>query len=734
MKKKLLCILSAALCAVLLYGCAAVTPPEPADPSQREWTPAEYTMTFGDTDPWEGFNRAMFGITDIGVRYVVRPIGWLWGGILPRPVVRCIDTASDNLCFPARAVSCILQNRWRDSGIELSRFLINLTVGVAGLYDAADYWFDIYQRNEDFGQAFASWGCGPGYTLMLPFLTSTNVRDDIGYVFDYIFDIKTYIPYYVSTACSVNRAVKNFRQVNRLLRANADPYETFKDYAVINRQLAIADYLLKKKLAAYEAREKARAAAEAETVAAETVAESKPAPEEKAAEPPPEPPREPVTPVRPAGIAGRIIGLPEYAPENPWADSVRVLLMQPQTDEASWWVHLSPWNTDFCNQAEERSVRAVFSGADDMDYYFWRSPDPEKYHRAPLVVLFPGVGGHHTNQTAAGLAELLNRQGYAVMLLPSVYCWSFYQSRHTERLPGHTPDDVRVLRQTLVDILTDLREKVREGKRFTPDGLHIVGYSMGGLHTLHLAALEAKDPVLKARRFVAIDPPADLVYALKEIDRCRLAAKGMAREKVVEVMSDAFAKATAAGTPEKPWLDAPETPAPPEWGLREIPVVRHGDRRVELSKQQAELLAAMSFGYALREIMMIACRDRRTDDLEKYAYKWNDRTAFYAKIDAMGFAGYMNELVLPEYRRLYGKERTLDELARASGLYGIEETLKRDQKIAVLHNLNDFLLSETDRRYLDRTLGDRITWFDQGGHLGNMYDGLWQKELLKRLK
>lgn len=703
-------LLTACIAIGAITGCSAITPPPPEDPMDRQWTASDYSMTFGDTDPCEGFNRAMFAVSEFGVLYVVRPIGWLWGAILPLPVINCVDNAATNLAFPVRAVSCMLQNRWKDSGIELSRFLINLTVGIGGLFDPADKWFHLYQRDEDFGQAFASWGCGPGYTFMLPLSSATNVRDGVGGIFDYLFDIKTYIPYYVGTATRVNKLVKDYRTMEQAFIANADPYETCKEFAVINRQLAIADYQLRAKQM-QEARLREKTAEPAAMVAKKAPA-----------------------PTRPEGISGRIIFLPDYTPENPWSDSARVLYMHPQADHSEWWVHLSPWNNSFSKRAEERDLRPIFPDADSMTYRFWRSPDPAKFNKAPLAILFPGLGGGHTNGSSVALAEVLNLQGYAVLLVPSVFCWRFYQANFRERLPGYSPDDALSARQAVLDILEDLREKVAEKDRFTPDGIHLIGASMGGVHALHIAALEARDRQLNARKIIAVNPPVNLQYALTEVDRCGQAARGKNTAEITRMYPDAFAKALLAGSIHRPWLDAPPSPAKIHWDLQEIQQVKNGDYRTHLSPEQAQMLTAVSFGFTLREVMMVACRDRRADDLETLEYAWNKRTAFYAKVDAMGFTGYMQNHLLPEYRRLYGKDAKLADLVHQSGLYSIENTLKNDPTVIVLHNLNDFLTTDQDRRFLDKTLKDRITWFDQGGHLGNLYDGKWQRELLLRLK
>ena len=77
---------------------------------------------------------------------------------------------------------------------------------------------------------------------------------------------------------------------------------------------------------------------------------------------------------------------------------------------------------------------------------------------------------------------------------------------------------------------------------------------------------------------------------------------------------------------------------------------------------------------------------------------------------------------------------SLDTLYRKSDLNSLAETLKNDEKIYVLHSINDFLLSENDRKFLDSTLENRITWTSRGGHLGNLYYEKVQQKILKMLE
>src|SRR3546814_18161841 len=56
----------------------------------------------------------------------------------------------------------LLQGETDRAGNTAQRFAINSTIGVLGLYDAADNWFGIAQHTEDLGQTLATWGVDEG--------------------------------------------------------------------------------------------------------------------------------------------------------------------------------------------------------------------------------------------------------------------------------------------------------------------------------------------------------------------------------------------------------------------------------------------------------------------------------------------------------------------------------------------------------------------------------------------
>lgn len=145
-------------------------------------------QTFGNNDPIESANRAIFAFNEDLDDYIFKPVARGWRKIPDFPrnnLTNLAETAGG----PLDIANSILQFDAESIKINISRFIINLTFGVGGMYDVAsnDY-FGIEKRNEDFGQTLAVWGFSEGPYVMLPIFGPSNVRDSIGRGVDTIFN------------------------------------------------------------------------------------------------------------------------------------------------------------------------------------------------------------------------------------------------------------------------------------------------------------------------------------------------------------------------------------------------------------------------------------------------------------------------------------------------------------------------------------------------------------------
>jgi len=80
----------------------------------------------------------------------------------------------------------------RQAGRDSCRFLLNSTVGLAGLFDPATP-AGLEFNDEDFGQTFGKWGMKPGPYIVWPVLGPSTARDSVGKVVDQFTYPVTYL-------------------------------------------------------------------------------------------------------------------------------------------------------------------------------------------------------------------------------------------------------------------------------------------------------------------------------------------------------------------------------------------------------------------------------------------------------------------------------------------------------------------------------------------------------------
>jgi phospholipid-binding lipoprotein MlaA len=169
-----------------------LTAQAPTTPSEKIDTETALGSDEEDNDPWEKFNEKVFEFNRQADRFVLKPVAKAYTLIVPEPFQVLIENGFDNISFVPRMVNSLLQGKWGGATRELSRFMINSTAGIGGLFDAAKYW-GIEKSREDFGQTLGVWGVSPGPYLVVPFLPPMTVRDGIGRGVDSFMNPLSYV-------------------------------------------------------------------------------------------------------------------------------------------------------------------------------------------------------------------------------------------------------------------------------------------------------------------------------------------------------------------------------------------------------------------------------------------------------------------------------------------------------------------------------------------------------------
>lgn len=175
---------------VLSFGGAQTASAQDAAADEAA-TPIE-TSSVSPTDPWEGFNRRVFGVNDTVDDVIFVPAAKAYRATTPKAGRRGVRRFLSNLGSPSVFVNDILQGQFGRAGKTLSRFAINTTIGAGGFADPADQ-LGIDGHSEDFGQTLAVWGVSSGPYLVLPFFGPSSPRDAFGTVVEFGLNPLTYV-------------------------------------------------------------------------------------------------------------------------------------------------------------------------------------------------------------------------------------------------------------------------------------------------------------------------------------------------------------------------------------------------------------------------------------------------------------------------------------------------------------------------------------------------------------
>ncbi len=153
---------------------------------------AEFTAGAGGVgeriyDPFETVNRGTFLVNDVLDSFLFRPLAIGYRFVTTEGIRRSMRNFFLNLGAPVVLANDLLQLEIGDAGVTTTRFVINSTIGVLGLFEMAEN-FGYPPHHADFGQTLHSYGAQPGAYLVLPILGPSTARDGVGTAVDLIFD------------------------------------------------------------------------------------------------------------------------------------------------------------------------------------------------------------------------------------------------------------------------------------------------------------------------------------------------------------------------------------------------------------------------------------------------------------------------------------------------------------------------------------------------------------------
>jgi hypothetical protein len=321
-------------------------------------------------------------------------------------------------------------------------------------------------------------------------------------------------------------------------------------------------------------------------------------------------------------------------------------------------------------------------------------------HPAPLLFIVAGIGSNPYFGVATYLAPLFYQEGLHVVILPSPMSWNFALSASRSGAPGYVPEDARDLYEVMQKSLSTLRDRYN----VNITRINFMGLSLGALEGAYLSVIDAEERKIGIEKYLLINPPLDLSYALKKVDEWDALQEKFGTAKSKDIVAKA--------------VDIVESFSEER---RDDPAVfdRLVKKFASFTKEELQFLIAEDLQTLLPELVYVTqvIHDQKVLRAPKDQIRKRLEEA-----KGLTFMDYNERIGLPLWRLQAAEPQVdLESLIRRGSLARIFDRLRGNSKVHIMHNADDFLADKKSIEELKEALGDQVTLYPHGGHLGNLW-------------
>lgn len=661
----------------------------------------DYAYSYLGQDKFENFNRKMFAFNLKLNKFVVKPIHILWASVMPQYGMDRIKSACNNIEFPIRVTSCLIQKDFKASGHELIRFLTNSTIGLGGLYDPAAKIFKIKQVNEDMEQALCKCHVKSGPYLVVPFLASTTPRDLIGKALDLGLNPSSYVALPVVAIAKAGLTINKTSDIQHVVKMleddYADSYLMAREFYGFNNYIKNSnldrDEVLSSIPTPYTEDNTVKvmptdSVANTLTPSATNIPTNSNTSETALK----------LNDIIKAGNNADSAILKSYDDKNsklmadmmlfdyhaqcPVTDAMRTALFDSPEVNKSFWNEFSLWNRCFEKQIKVSYINIYPKRADYKFRYIM-----QKDKNSPVAIIYPSIGEGAMTHHSTILAKIFYDEGYSVIIQGSSFNWEFIKSMEKGFIPGIPANDAEYLRLTTSKIIDNLQKKYN--CQFKNKVL--IGTSFGAETALFLANKEYKNNTLNIDKYIAINPPVKMVYSMHQIDKN---SEDWDKDSVNFKNKSSYTAAKVLKIYKDKTNFKPDT--------------------LPFTEEEAKLITGFVMHQKLADTVFTI---EDTCPCKK--------CSIYNQLYNMSYEDYANKylLTLKNYK-------TTDEMDYETSLYAISDFLQNSNNYKIYHSIDDYLVNHDQLKDLKKFSQNKLVLLSNGSHLGFLY----REEFLQELK
>lgn len=345
----------------------------------------------------------------------------------------------------------------------------------------------------------------------------------------------------------------------------------------------------------------------------------------------------------------------------------------------------------------EFSLPDNFWAVKKLKYRIARQPGP-----APLIFLIAGTGSNYASSTMDFLKKVFYRDGYHVVQLSSPTSYDFMVGASRYATPGYSPEDAR-------DLYAVMKAVRAQQANLAVIEFNLLGYSLGGLDAAFVSRLDDTEKAFAFKRVLLLNPPVNLKTSVSNLDNLvQTDVKGVSDDQTFYDLI--FTKlATFFRAKGHIQMDAAML-----YDFQQSPQ--------SLSNEELAMLIGTSFRFSAADIVFTSDLLNRRGVIVPLGTKITESSSLTPYFQASlhcNFSCYIDRQLLPFWRRQFGGT-DMTQLIHDASLYALADYLQKSSKIGVMTNADDLILGPGDLRFLRKTLGQRLTVYPHGGHLGNL--------------
>lgn len=336
---------------------------------------------------------------------------------------------------------------------------------------------------------------------------------------------------------------------------------------------------------------------------------------------------------------------------------------------------------------------------------------------APLIFIIAGTGANYRAPTVQFLADTFYQAGFHVISLSSPAYYGFVATASTSHLPGISTEDAR----DLYRVMTLVRDKVQGEIEITD--YYLTGYSMGGLNSAFISYLDETEQAFGFKKVLLLNPPVNLYTAGRLLDGLvEIGAGKTTANQFFHLLFDKF----SSYFKEQGMISLGE----------EAFLFKFQESEQFLTPFELKLLIGAAFRFTAADIVFTS------DLLNKTGYVIEKNvnvtlgsplTPYLKRALWWRFTDYFDLMVVPYWLRKH-PTHSRDDLIRLVSLESLADYLQQSDKIGLITNADEIILTEENLEFLKETFGQRATIFPWGGHCGNIQHMTYVSQMLNFFK